>query len=251
MNNAWPILIIVAISIISSIVGKIKEQAEIKRAKDAAQRRYQEQIRTGQAPNPQQSQVRAPGVLQAPQQSPASAGDQLRDIAARRQAELRELRKRQAAQREQRRMPKDPAPLPTQPTERRAAVVRPGTPRQSTRPQPIPQRTNDAEADLRQRQAARNREIEQARAAEFEAQQKQRIALQLRAQKKSVAKKPAVRNFPQPATKQTRANTGLGSLKGMLTSGTGESRRKTLQQLMALNEILDKPVSERRNHLAG
>jgi len=116
-----------AISAISWIAQRLKEQSAIKHARDEMARRRNEELRTGrtEAPSPT---------------SGASAPDAqaMQDLAARRQAQLRELRARQAQQQSQsgRTMPPvviAPVPPPVQ-TQHRPTPMPQGT----LRPTPLP-----------------------------------------------------------------------------------------------------------------
>jgi hypothetical protein len=48
-------------------------------------------------------------------------------------------------------------------------------------------------------------------------------------------------------TKAEKKSAMSGSIRDMLTGGTPASRRERLQMIVALNEILEKPVSQREN----
>lgn len=87
----WVVLIVLAFSGISWLFRVLKEQAEKKNAEQARQRRIEELLRTGRDPNQQGDAPTA-----APATEPLdSAQARLREIAARRQAQLRELRRKQ------------------------------------------------------------------------------------------------------------------------------------------------------------
>lgn len=92
MNNQhWTqlvtVLALVGFSVLSWIFKKLQEQAQIKRARDAIEKRELEMLRTGRDP----SQEAAP----APARQETAVG--IDEAAARREAQLRELRRRAAA----------------------------------------------------------------------------------------------------------------------------------------------------------
>lgn len=87
MSTQFVILLIFAgISTLSWVFGKLREQAELKRARDEARRRRDEELRTGRA-----VETPAPGTRQSAAQSRAQ------ELAARRQAQLEQLRRQQQA----------------------------------------------------------------------------------------------------------------------------------------------------------
>jgi len=257
MNSMWPILIVVAISVISSIVGKLKEQAEINRAREAAKRRYEDQIRTGDVPNQQQTaqprQVRQPPrqpppiVTEAPQAQQRDA--RLREIAARRQAELRELRERQARMRQQAGQP-NPGTAQQPVRQPPARVVRPGTPRTQQDPR-HPQRAQAQQQPQQQQQARnvpgtrrereRSREIAQTREIELQAQRDQAVAAQRR------LRSNLERDQKQTAAAEAMREAQMHTLSAMLTSGSMASRRHRIRQAI----VLGKPIVHREGHLEG
>lgn len=85
MNQFWPIIIVLGLSAASWIFQRLKEQSEVKKSQDQLRRRVEDELRTGRA---------------APESQPTPRADAqaLQDLAARRQAQLRELRMRQAGQ---------------------------------------------------------------------------------------------------------------------------------------------------------
>ena len=85
LQHFWPLILIMAISAVSWILQRLKEQAAIKKAKEAQERRKLEELRTGRA-------LDAPPGPERPDQAA------MQDLAARRQAQLRELRARQQQQ---------------------------------------------------------------------------------------------------------------------------------------------------------
>ncbi|MEQ9616498.1 MAG: hypothetical protein RLN60_00515 [Phycisphaerales bacterium] len=256
MNSVWPILVVVVISILTSVIGKLKEQAEIKKAQEAKRRRYEEQIRTGATVSPRTA-PQQPQQQTRPQPQPrivtATTTDQrearLQEIRERRQAELRELRERQARLRQQ----QAPGPArPGTPAQREPRAVRPGMPRPAE-PKPSPPRgrgdgTQGSESSRdviqrrdreRQREIAQTREIETASQRKLEAAQRERDRLRARLDRE--------RN--DAATLLGTQREIGDSLRHVLTGGSMKVRRARLRQVVALNEIFSKPVSERRDHL--
>ena len=122
MQNYWPIIIVMAISGISWIAQRLKEQAAIKQAKDRLAQERNEELRTGRAAAPSPTQ-----------QSQTSDAQALQDLAARRQAQLRELRARQMQQGQ---AAPTPPPVVFAPStqQRRPAPMPSGT----LRPTPLP-----------------------------------------------------------------------------------------------------------------
>lgn len=283
MNQFWIFLIVVGISVASSIIGKLKEQAEINRAREAARKRREEEERTGrpaEQPSRQtqisaQSEYRTSAQSQQTQQTqtttPAptatSREQRMRDIAARRQAELRELRERQARMRAQRGQTAEEdsgaqVRGPAQRGQRTPDVVRPGTPRPAARQTSQQRRSayGDGETNARdaylKRDRERQREIAQTREIELEAQRQSREV----ARKRQLAKdkgEEAYKSYVPLAdltgaaekvkgkTKAAKKSAMSGSIREMLTGGTAASRRERLQMIVVLNELLDKPLAMR------
>ncbi len=85
MNQFWPIIIVLGLSAASWIFQRLKEQSEVKKSQDQLRRRIEDELRTGRATSENQP-------------APRADAQALQDLAARRQAQLRELRMRQAGQ---------------------------------------------------------------------------------------------------------------------------------------------------------
>ena len=111
-NNSQLIILLIfaTISALSWVFGKLKEQSELKRARDEARRKRDEELRTGRVEQPSPTSRMPP--------TPAQVRAQ--DMAARRQAQLEELRRQQQA-RTQMTLPggvvivRGPVPGPTAP----------------------------------------------------------------------------------------------------------------------------------------
>lgn len=144
MNNANYIQIIVLLlfvgfSVLSWVFRKLQEQAQVRRVQMERERRQMEMLRTGK-----------PGENEPPPAAPTSDAERLRDLAARRQAQLQELRRRaqervRAGQGRPQQPSREPPPLifipgttgPTVPQQRPGQ--RPAA--RSRVPQPAPART--------------------------------------------------------------------------------------------------------------
>jgi len=86
MNSQLVIILIFAgISTLSWVFGKLREQAELKRARDDARKRRDEELRTGRS-----EQEPSPAAAR-----PTAAQSRAQELAARRQAQLEQLRRQQ------------------------------------------------------------------------------------------------------------------------------------------------------------
>lgn len=129
MTGGWLIWVIIGITVIQWIYGKAQEQAELNRAKRERERARETALRTG----------RGVDITEASR----SGGVSESDLQARRQAQLKVLRERQAQQQRTSLPPptrtapqRTPAPTPPRPTPQRTAPVRgaPGTVRRTPAP---------------------------------------------------------------------------------------------------------------------
>lgn len=111
MNNNWPQLIglvlIVGFSVISWLYRKLNEQAAKKRAKDMIEERQREMLRTGRDPG--DLSVNIPANVPMPD---TTQTQRQREISARREAQLTELRRR-AQMRQQDTATRAPSSPPT------------------------------------------------------------------------------------------------------------------------------------------
>ncbi|MBX3351636.1 MAG: hypothetical protein KF684_01770 [Phycisphaeraceae bacterium] len=87
--NLWIILAVVGLSFLQWVVQRIREQAAINRAREAARRKNEEALRTGRAPEAAQREQREA------QQTRTALDDKQRQAIERRQEQLRELRRKQ------------------------------------------------------------------------------------------------------------------------------------------------------------
>lgn len=227
-NNLWFLAIFFAMSFGSWLLGQLREQAKLKKARDEAKQRYEEQLRTGRSEASRPAPV-APGAAVPPN-----------DLAEKRQAQLRELRKQQESSRSGGPVvvarpvgtgtpgPSRPAPTPI--------VLGPGgivIQRAPMPPRPRPVQTRPEPVDP----AAMMRAADQAeRALE---QKKHREKIERRAASDREEKATA-------AATATRRAGGSVEIRGLLTGIDGrQARGQELRRLIALSEILGKPVSLR------
>ncbi len=82
-NSFWIVLVFMGLSLASWVMGHLREQLRRKRANDEARRRFEEQLRTGRDPQ------------QEPRAQPQARTPTMEELAARRQAQLEEIRRRQ------------------------------------------------------------------------------------------------------------------------------------------------------------
>lgn len=111
------ILLVFGASALSWVIGKLREQAAVKRMKDEARRRTDEELRTGR-------------ITDAPAEpSRSSELAELRELAARRQQQLQQMRQTQKQTAAQRRedAARGPAPVPIRSTPSQPSP-RPGVP---------------------------------------------------------------------------------------------------------------------------
>lgn len=258
LNNLGAVFI--AIMIGSSFFGwlakQLKEQAELKRIETEKNRRRQEALRTGRDPDAEEAaqrkraaeaaaraQIQAQAQAQAQARSqaggppgPSSAGrTRLEEIAARRQAQLEELRRRRAEQLarsgqgnqsqapgRQTQQPARQAPArtqqPQQQPQRRSPKIKRPTP-----PQVRPQPTITPTPQIRPTPAAR----------ETVEQHHLNVSLEQRHLDTNVA--PA-------STSERRVRTPADSLRSTIDGGG-------IRDAILLAEIIAPPVSMREHHL--
>lgn len=87
--NLWIILAVVGLSFLQWVVQRIREQAAINRAREAARRKNEESLRTGRVPESAQIEQREA------QQTRTALDDKQRQAIERRQEQLREIRRKQ------------------------------------------------------------------------------------------------------------------------------------------------------------
>ncbi len=223
-NSLWFLAIFFAMSIGSWVLGQLREQAKLKKTRDESKRQYEEQLRTGRA---------------EPARGAAGPTAQAMDLAERRQAQLRELRRQQESSRggvgavvarpTGTTIPATPRPVPVPIVLGSGGMVIQRGP-MMPRPQATPgQRRESAEA-----------EAAQAAAVGREAAQHKR----LREQAAHAA--AALRTERAEAEAAKRRVVGVKGVRGLLIGSDGRPvTRNDLRRLFALNEILGKPVSMR------
>lgn len=237
------LLVFFGMSVGSWVIGKLREQAKIRHSRDQARREFEERLRTGQV---------APG----PNASPAPApSPQAQDLAERRQAQLRELRRQQEEGRG--RGSTVLVGRPTGPTmpQRTVVVGRGGqgpgvtlpggvrtgpttTQIPGRRPQaPVPAAppTVDPRLEHQRRRAAEQAERDRARR---EAAAAEEAAIREETLRRTVTARP-----------QEEIAAGLSApinVRSLLIGPAGRGRpREELRRLIAVSEVLAKPVSLR------
>ena len=65
MGQFWIFAIVIGISVLSSVIGKMKEQAEINRAREAAKKRREEEAVAGQGPSAEEVEQALTAALSA------------------------------------------------------------------------------------------------------------------------------------------------------------------------------------------
>lgn len=164
-TSTWIFWIIVGVTILQVVFGKMREQAEVNRARKEREMRRQQALRTGEGLGRQDESMDRPTVqVQATQ-----------DLQARRQAQLRALRERQ-----QQRMKQQQNRGPSRPTAGQRPAQTSTPQRSPARPAPpqTPAQT-PAQKAARQRQMLIQRE-QQRRADEQRAEQEGRAAQRAR-----------------------------------------------------------------------
>jgi hypothetical protein len=246
-NNLWFLALFFGMSFASWLYGQLREQAKLKKAREEARRQYEEGLRTGRTSTEQ--------PRPSPQPATATAGE----LAERRQAQLRELRRQQDATRGGTTVviakpqtspptgvarpgstpivlgpggiviPRAPAPVRAKPA--------PAPARVPARPMPEVQ---DPRIALQQRRLREQAEHEAAviraeQAEEVETASQSRSALARRQGAGSIGTVESVR--PRPSASRVR---------GLLFTDDGRVKRGAeLRRLFALNEVLGRPVSMR------
>jgi hypothetical protein len=243
MSNQFYLFAIVAtLSLLSWIIGKLREQAEIKRAKDEARRRQDEQLRTGRSSG-------APAAN-------APAGASAQELAARRQAQLEALRKQQQINQRARAVgtaaprpmgqPGGPpgGPRPMGPDPRQPGF---GVPQTTTRgPTPLPGQQPQRPAARPQQAPQQQRKQNQQRGESSRQQRRIEVVAQ---PFEPPEPPPVVRRSafapPPPAAAPVHAEVRAGP-KGLLFNADGRARSPAeLRRAFALMEVLSPPLSMR------
>ncbi|MEM8835781.1 MAG: hypothetical protein AAGD00_08170 [Planctomycetota bacterium] len=218
-------LIVIGFSGASWVYGKIREQADLQRAREEARKRFEEQLRTGRA------------EVEEGEEQPTSREQRLDELAARRQAQLQELRKRQqAAARggQQTVVLRGPSPqqVPSQQQSRQSQ-------RQTNLPRPVA-RTPAMQAQ-RVRQPTRQQLIEQQQAAarqQMEAAQEEERRQRAARERLEAARRAEAERSVAPAL---RGHT----VRELLLHPHDATRKNTLRALVGATEVLSPPMSAR------
>lgn len=216
-------LIVIGFSGASWVYGKIREQADLQRAREEARKRFEEQLRTGRAETGEE------------EDQTTSREQRLDELAARRQAQLQELRKRQqaAARGGQQTV------VLRGPSSQQAPAQQRSSQRQTTTPRPVT-RVPSAQSQ-RVRQPTRQQLLQQQQA---EARQ------QIEAAQEEERRQRAVRERME-AARRAQAETAIApALKGhtvreLLLHPHDATRKNTLRALIGATEVLSTPMSAR------
>ncbi len=217
------IFLVVGSGAISWAINKMKEEAERKRLREQMRRRRDEEIRTGR-PQP------------APQSKAQAQDARLKELAERRQAQLRELKKQQAQGGAQGgggvvvRPPagrRPPAPVSTRPT----TVVRPLPAGQSAA------RAAEAELEAERRERERRR-LERKRLRE---ERERQAAAELR---QTQANLLSIGMIGAPGARRAGA-TAAGGAEARRAHALLHGGKTDLRALIAATEVLSKPVGLR------
>ncbi|MCA9293044.1 MAG: hypothetical protein KDA20_04440 [Phycisphaerales bacterium] len=222
--NLLVFVLVVGAPLLSWIAGKIKEAHELKRLRDVARKNYEEQLRTGRAPEQPAPSKKEPA-------KPTRTAADLQALAERRQQQLRELRQRQIGQA----APAAPVKPTQRPAQRLPGVARPAgsggpTPRPNAGGQ-RPLRQSAPIARQTQRGADRSRRESTTRAVTPTppgARAVQSVLAQAMAQKAVPAAPPPRGVTPTPVGVRPVVPT-----------------REDLRRAIVLSELLDRPVSLR------
>jgi hypothetical protein len=230
-NNLWFLLAVFGMSMLSWVIGKLREQAKIKAAKDAARRRYEESLRTGR-------------VADEPAK-PTAVAPRNQDLAERRQAQLRELRKQQEAGRGGTTVVARPAPAgggagPGMPG--RVVIQRGGAP-------PGRPSTAKPQAGLREG-AATSIEMEDPRVAlarkrAAEQAERERAALAAERAEEEAVRAEQARYASQQTARAAAASRGADSPRRRAGALAGALAGADLRRAVVLTEVLGKPVAMR------
>lgn len=230
-QSLWIILLAFGVSAASWVIGQLRDQSRRKRARDEAQRRYEEHLRTGRSV---EEQPQAPAVSRA------------QELAERRQAQLRELRRQQEASRgvpatvvvARQSSAQPTAPRGVRPTGLPPGVVveripapaggrKPSGPPHAAPPRRI---VVDPRAEAeRRRLAERTERMRLARQAELAAQAEEES---LRRRRAALASRPAASEPPSPA------------LRAPMIMPLGASRHELRRMIVAM-EVLGPPLALR------
>lgn len=226
-----------SLSAASWIIQRLREQQAIKQARDAAQRRKMEELRTGRATEEQ-----------APERP--NERDRMQDLAARRQAQLRELRMRQAQQ-------GTPPTIPV-PTNRPPVVLRSptgGPPALPKQPAPGPILIPTPKRQPKQQQRPQRQQPIATPTQQQPQRQQQRAPVAPRPRQMPIAP-PVVEPAPVPTTRSVRsldiddthhtlARQQSGAQRLLDAVNRAPTPAARLGRMMVLGEILGPPMAAR------
>ncbi|MEM1166534.1 MAG: hypothetical protein AAGI30_09630 [Planctomycetota bacterium] len=242
-SGTW-LLILLAISAISWIWGKVQEQKEARDARDRMRNRQEQMARqTAASGGPVASSRPLPT---RPTQAPGERSIPPDAVSARRQAQLEELRRRGQLRRQQ------------------GEVAAPGPPRQPQQNEVGPELITSEERRrieemLQRREAQRRARTEPPRQPQQQPRQSprptqrrpeppqaqrppRRQAPPVQQQSRTPAR-PAPAPAPEPTTRRQR--TAADEVRALLQSAHGPRSRKRLQAVIALSEVLSTPMAAR------
>lgn len=235
------LLLAIGAPALSWVFGKLREQAELKKARDAARRRHEESLRTTHLTE------RSPARLSPQEQRQRER----QDLAARRQAQLRELRQRQheRVSRPGTVVVRGPGPtMPQRPAPRPVGPLRPGVPAP-----PTGRRTPPVVAPPRSAPGRRMPPV--AGSAPTTPVRRPTIVPGPTARARGEEKRPeparggiAATEIGQGrAVEALRRPRGVGpDVRGMLIGADGRPRPRTeLAKVVALAEVLSSPIALR------
>lgn len=225
-------------------------------------KRQEEQLRTGRSSAARQSaqiDLSTPTASTQQQSKPTNTvsaeRQRLQDLAAKRQEQLRELRARQRgesqAQSQQQRSAtvRTPTTQPTRPSQTQPQAPGPrqqrvSVPGPSQRPQ-SPARTQSASRTRQSQPTKQSRSLRATQQAAPPATQPRRPDAQPTPERaRLVSRTPSV---PTPTADSTDTRTTVRTLLGLEGSATHAERASNLRAMIAVQEVLSKPVSLRND----
>lgn len=257
-NNSQLIifLIVMAFSALSWVIGYLKEQSRIKKVKDEQKRRFEESLRTGRSA-----------------EEPVLQKDPAADLAARRQAQLQELRRQQMEERargqggvvvarapgsaggagapgtlggpgSQQRPGRGQIVIQRAPNtgaqrgQRRDPQQQPARPARDTPPPTFATGNDPTTLQARRQREQAERESAAQMALRIEARDAERRAAELSAQERE-------RRLAAASTRAASAAKPLGGARGLLFDRSGGATPEFLRRAILLSEVLGRPVSDR------
>ncbi len=226
--------------ILQWIIRKLNEQAQARKVEQLRQQARAELLRTGRDPDAE--------ALQQAEQRRQRAIQQQQEIAARRQAQLEELRRRQAEAQQRRTAPQRPQPTAAPPTQRapaqrtpaqqRGPVIGPAPSRaQSARP---PHTVRVATPQQQEAQRAARRTADAAESA----RRTQQTHLAEAARQRAAAAKPAPKR-PAASTPQAPGHSDQPAPRRPISTLALPMTPQGWRSAFVMQEILRPPVSLR------